>query len=140
MTCNKAELRKFKVRAGRRYPKEYMETLWGLRDGQRGCDVLLIKVVPQKSNKHQCEVTDKGWTAHLEETAAESGLTFLGTIHTHNGNRHEEIPTGADNISAIAVGEQFFAIDCIHKLPSGRLKHNVKFWLPQHPLEDMRIK
>jgi len=48
ITCSKSELRKFKARAGRRYPQEYIETLWGLRDGWRGCDVLLIKVVPQK--------------------------------------------------------------------------------------------
>ena len=136
ITCSKSELRKFKVRAGRRYPQEYIETLWGLRDGWRGCDVLLIKVVPQKGNKHTCGCDQAGWEKYLEESTDESGLTFLGTIHTHNGNRHMEIPSAADNISAIESGERFFGIDCITRLPSGRLKHAVQFWFPQHPIKN----
>jgi hypothetical protein len=35
ITCSKTELRKFKVRAGRRYPDEYIETLWGLQGQER---------------------------------------------------------------------------------------------------------
>ena len=47
-----------------------------------------------------------------------------------------EIPSAADNISAIESGERFFAIDCIHRQPSGRLVHDVKFWFPQRPLKN----
>jgi hypothetical protein len=70
----------------------------------------------------------------LDDVAEERGLTWPGTIHTHNGNIHEEVPSGADNIGAIASGEYFFAIDC-DRAPSGRLRHDVKFWFPQRPIK-----
>ena len=137
ITCSKSELRKFKVRAGRRYRDEYIETLWGLRKGKSGCNVLLVSVIPQTGTAHACEASgsDDDFAKYLKATAKSTGLTYLGTIHTHNGNIHEEIPSGADNLGAIASGEYFFAIDCIHRAPSGRLRHDVKFWFPQRPIK-----
>lgn len=126
-----------KVRAGRQYPNEYIETLWGIRKGKSGCNVLLISVIPQTGDAHTCSVTgsDDDFCAYLKATAKATGLTFLGTIHTHNGNEHYEGPSPADNLGAIASGEYFFAIDCIHRAPSGRLRHDVKFWFPQRPIK-----
>src|ERR1019366_6141225 len=71
---------------------------------------------------------------NANEIIKATGLTYLGTIHTHNGNIHEEIPSGADNLGAIASGEYFFDIDSIHRQPAGRLRHDVKFWFPQRPI------
>ena len=96
ITCSKTELRKFKVRAGRRYPHEYIETLWGVLHGKRGCNVLLVKVIPQKGKAHTCSSagSDEDFAKYLKASAKSTGLMFLGTIHTHNGNIHEEIPSG----------------------------------------------
>lgn len=110
--------------------------LFGIRGrGKAGCDILAIYPVPHLGGKHGCHSTDEVWDQHVEDISEETGLTFLGSIHTHNGNVHEEIPSGADNLGAIASGEYFFAIDCIHRAPSGRLRHDVKFWFPQRPIK-----
>jgi hypothetical protein len=135
ITCSKSELRKFKVRAGKHYPHEYMETLFGINGGQAGCDILLISPVPHAGNKHQCSSTDEIWDQHVEDVAEEQGLTWLGSIHTHNGNIHYPGPSPSDNSEAIRCLENFFAIDCITRRPSGRLVHSVQFWFPQYPIK-----
>ena len=135
ITCSKSELRKFKVRGGKHYPHEYMETLWGIRCGKAGCDILLICPVPHKSGKHTCASTDEIWDTHVEEMAEDTGLTWLGSIHTHNGNVHYAGPSPTDNSEAIRCRENYFAIDCITRLSSGRLKHSVQFWFPQYPIK-----
>jgi hypothetical protein len=60
ITCSKTELRKFKARAGRRYPEEYIETLWGIRNGKRGCNVLLVSMVPQDGTAHAVNCHEEG--------------------------------------------------------------------------------
>ena len=92
-------------------------------------------MVPQDGTAHAVNCHEEGWAKYLRATAKATGLTYLGTIHTHNGNIHEEIPSGADNLGAIASGEYFFAIDCITRRPSGRLVHSVQFWFPQYPIK-----
>jgi hypothetical protein len=135
ISCSKSELRKFKVRAGKRYPNEYIEVLFGIRGGRAEYNVLLISAVPHKGTKHQCGSTDAVWDEHVAKVTKETGLTWLGSIHTHNGNVHEAGPSPMDNSDAIRIGESFFAIDCIHRAPSGRLRHDVKFWFPQRPID-----
>ena len=137
ITCSKTELRKFTVRAGKRYPNEYIEALFVIRGGRAAYDVLLISVMPHKGTKHQCGSTDAIWDTRVAEIAKETGLTWLGSIHTHNGNVHEAGPSPGDNSDAIRIGERFFAIDCINRQPSGRLKHSVKFYFPQGPLKNI---
>jgi hypothetical protein len=111
----------------------------GASKGKSGCNVLLVSVIPQTGDANTCSATgsDDDFCAYLNATAKATGLAYLGTIHTHNGNIHEEIPSGADNLGAIASGEYFFAIDCIKKLSSGRLRHDVKFWFPQRPIKNV---
>jgi len=84
-----------------------------------------------EARRYYCQPSHADWNAHLKRLA-ESGLTYLGTIHTHDGAVHEEGPSTGDNQSALETGERIFAIDCI--LPSGRRKHTVKFWYPQSPV------
>jgi hypothetical protein len=136
ITCSKSELRKFKVRAGKHYPHEYMEMLFGIRGrGKVGCDILAIYPVPHVGGKHHCHSTDEIWDQHVEDIAEDTGLTFLGSIHTHNGNVHESGPSPDDNSDAVRCLENYFAIDTISRQPSGRLRHSVKFWFPQFPIQ-----
>ena len=93
-------------------------------------------MVPQDGTAPAVNCHEEGWAKYLRATAKAAGLTYLGTIHTHNGNIHEEIPSGADNLGAIASGEYFFDIDSIHRQPAGRLRHDVKFWFPQRPINN----
>jgi hypothetical protein len=137
-SCSKTELRKFKARAGRRQPAEYIETLWGFKTG-RDHDIQAIRLVPHRGTRNVCQPGIDAWNRHLEEVAKATGMQFLGTIHTHNDEIHDEGPSPSDNLSALETGERIFAIDCIRRLPSGRLKHVVKFWYPQAPVENIQL-
>ena len=139
-SCNKSELRKFKLRAGKRHPAaEYVETLWGTCDGLI-CDIRIIQPVRHRGTKFTCKISDHGWAEYLEEIARNTGLDYLGTIHTHDWDENQPQPSTADNTSAVQTGERIFAIDSIKVLPSGRKQHTVKFWFPQTPISNIEIK
>src|ERR1017187_7016711 len=107
-SCSKTELRKFKARAGRRQPAEYIETLWGFKTA-RDHDIQAIRLVPHRGTRNVCQPGIDTWNRHLEEVAKATGMQFLGTIHTPS-----------DNLSPHQTGERIFALGCIRRLPSGR--------------------
>lgn len=137
-SCSKTELRKFKARAGRRQPAEYIETLWGFKTG-KDHDIQAIRPVSHRGTRNICQPGIDAWNQHLEEVAEATGMQFLGTIHTHNDEIHDEGPSPSDKLSALETGERIFAIDCIRRLPSGRLKHVIKFWYPQAPVDNIQL-
>src|ERR1039457_4654822 len=78
-SCSKTELRKFKARAGRRQPAEYIETLWGFKTG-RDHDIQAIRPVPHRGTRNLCQPGIDAWNQHIEEVAEATGMQFLGTI------------------------------------------------------------
>jgi|SRR5208282_4039699 proteasome lid subunit RPN8/RPN11 len=94
IVVDKKEEAKFRRRALNHYPLEYMEALWGKVRG----DILYIHAfvkVDHKPGKRTLQFEDFEIDEH-EEDAAEIGLVYLGTIHTH--------PNASD--------AQFSEVDC----------------------------
>ncbi len=81
IVVDKKEEGKFRRRAIRHYPLEHMEALWGTVRG----DILYIHAfikVDHKPAARTISYDDTELDEH-EEDAAEIGLVYLGTIHTH---------------------------------------------------------
>ena len=135
-SCSKTELRKFKARAGSRR-STLRPSGASKRAGKH--DIQAIRPVSHRGTRNICQPGVDAWNQHLEEVAEATGMQFLGTIHTHNGEIHDEGPSPSDNLSALETGERIFAIDCIRRLPSGRLKHVIKFWYPQAPVDNIQL-
>ena len=74
-SCSKTELRKFKARAGRRQPAEYIETLWGFKTG-RDHDIQAIRPVPHRGTRNLCQPGIDAWNQHIEEVAEATGMQF----------------------------------------------------------------
>jgi hypothetical protein len=67
-SCSKTELRKFKARAGRRQPAEYIETLWGFKTG-RDHDIQAIRLVPHRGTRNLCQPRHRRTTAGCYDAA-----------------------------------------------------------------------
>ena len=71
----------FRRRAVRRYPREYMETIWGkMVNGD--AHIFSFQTIPHTGTRETCEYVYSDIVSQRED-AEEDGLTMLGTIHTH---------------------------------------------------------
>lgn len=128
----KAHLRRFRLRATRAYPKEYIELLFGSKSGSRFI-IQHLETLKHKATRSILEFDNDHFEDVVAQTIAKTGLEFLGTIHTHTQGLPE--PSEMDNVWAIYCEEHVFAINMITKTKSGRPKHALSLWLPQKPLD-----
>lgn len=135
--CSRRELRGYKRRATKAFPKEYLELLFGTIRGDR---------ITVEKSVHIPQCATRFWVNwksddQLEDTivAMESvhGLEFVGTIHSHTiSHELSHIPSDADNDSAHHWEERVFAIDIITKR-KGKFQHKIAFFEPQQPLHEV---
>lgn len=74
----------------------------------------------------------------LKKQAQASGYTLLGTIHSHPDC--ENWPSEADNVGARESGEHVFGILKVLKKGRSRARTDVKWWLTQHPLQNVVLR
>lgn len=108
----KSALAKFRRRAIRRHPKEYLETLWGLvnADGT-------LSIVEFHKEDH---VATEDAVETFDEDAGRFGirdgpLKQLGTIHTHTDCIADCIPSEADWEDVMSTGELIMGVMTIRK-------------------------
>ena len=136
--CSERELRGYKRRAARAFPKEYLELMFGTVSGQN-ITIEKLVYVPQVATRLWVNwKSDDHYEDVIAATEAQHGFEFIGTIHSHTLNHDgAEKPSYADNDSAHAWDEQVFAIDLIAKAKSGKYRHDVHFYRTQKPLEEV---
>ena len=135
VVVDKKEEAKFRRRVLSRYPREYLEALWGKLHGDTLYIVAFVKA-EHKGTRHSCEYHEQELDFH-EEDAAEHGLHFLGTIHSHPNAADTrfgdcDLEDCQDNQEAI------MGIAAIEKLPNGKKKCRISYWPAPRPLETVR--
>ena len=75
-------LSSFRRRALRRYPKEYMETIWGQVKGGEGY-IYAFHPIEHKSDNESIEYEPVEIEEQRDEEAPLEKMILLGTIHTH---------------------------------------------------------
>ena len=131
-------MRRYKARAVRAFPREYLEVMFGSVHSDRTAVEKLVQI-PQRSTRMwvtwKC---DEEYEDLIAATEASSGLEYIGTIHSHTATHPEaSIPSPADNHSAQGWEEKVFAIDLVTKGKDGKFTHAVCFYRPQNPLLDV---
>jgi len=135
VVVDKKEEAKFRRRVLRRYPKEYLESLWGEKRGDILYVVAFVKT-EHKGTRKQCEYDEQELDFH-EEDAAEHGLHFLGTIHSHPNVSDTrfgdcDLEDCQDNQEAI------MGIAAVERLPNGRKKCRLAYWPAPRPIPTVR--
>ena len=117
-------LRGYRRRALARYPREYMETLWGrMRDGE--VDIYACYPIDHKGTRDNCQYVGSDIEAQRDEDAPEHGLTLLGTIHSHPDGSSG--PSEADFVTAAGDGDIVSGI-CQILRHNGRRRSWVRFY------------
>jgi proteasome lid subunit RPN8/RPN11 len=131
---------KFRHRALKEYPQEYIESLWGIIRG----DTLYIcifmpmeckKVTPTSIEFHEGEEEFD----HQEDEAKEYKLEFIGTIHTHP-NRDTSVCSDGDIHSCQETNEMIMGVMNIPTLKEGKKyrRCSISYWPCVRPLEVIR--
>jgi proteasome lid subunit RPN8/RPN11 len=131
---SRRSLDRFRRRARKRYPVEYLEILLG---HVTGTEIEIVKSVPIK---HTCTLTSDdektldykaGDLEFIQLKAEKEGLVWIGSIHSHPDS--ENTPSESDNQSVIDDGEHAFGIYSFHKNPkSGHFNRSKTcFYFPQ---------
>lgn len=122
ITVANRELRNFRRRAARRYPKEYIETLWGFRNG--GWHILEFRQIEHEASRLTLECN----TEDVKYGAKDGKLTRIGTIHTHTILTSDCSPSEHDWDDAAINNELISGICTVEKSPKGRLRTRVRFF------------
>lgn len=117
----------FRRRAWARFPhKEYVEALFGIV--QAGIPIVsLFYPMEHTADKWACDYAPLE-IKELSQIAAEHGLQFLGTIHTHMGSNTCAHPSKNDVKSSQELGERLFGIVHLYKTDSGRRRSTTEFF------------
>ena len=113
---------RFKRRAFDHYPKEYAEQLWGRVDGTRALvDIFQpVELTKQTRNEVDFDFDQPCGTEH-------SGLTLLGSIHTHPAEFFGTTPSD-DDIKAAAVEREIVWGICAIRKTAKRRFAACRFW------------
>lgn len=131
-------LKRFKERARKRAPLEYLELLFGhITDDH----IEILQSVPVKhtatlstSNDQSIEELDEGDVATIKLKQAADGLEWVGDIHSHPGH-DDNVPSETDNESALKDKAALFGIYSFHfSTKSGRCSSQICFYTPQRPI------
>lgn len=129
-------LKRFKERARKRAPLEYLELLFGHATEDQ---IEILRSVQVKhtatlstSNDQSIEQLDEGEVATIKLKQAEEGLEWIGDIHSHPGHS-DNVPSTTDNECALEDKARIFGIYSFHS-SSGRCSSQTCFYLPQKPL------
>jgi proteasome lid subunit RPN8/RPN11 len=112
----------FKRRALKQYPKEYAEQLWGTVEGSKAniCVIEPVDLTQQTRDGVDFDFDQRCGTKH-------SGMTLLGSIHTHPAPYDHAEPSAADISSSIHDKEIVWGVCGIRKTPKRRF-FSSRFW------------
>jgi len=112
----------FKRRALKHYPKEYAEQLWGTLEGRKAsvCVIEPVDLTQQTRDEVEFDFDQRCGTEH-------SGMTLLGSIHTHPAPYEGTEPSEADISSSIHDKEIVWGVCGIRKTPKRRF-FSCSFW------------
>jgi proteasome lid subunit RPN8/RPN11 len=130
IVVDKKEEARFRRRVLRRYPCEYLEALWGKLHGDILYIVAFVKA-DHKGTRRSLKYDEQELDFH-EEDAAEHGLHFLGTIHSHP-NVTDTRFGDFDLEDCQETQEVIIGIAAIEKLPNGRKKCRIDYWPAPRP-------
>lgn len=146
------QLRRFRRRALKAFPLEYVEALWGTATPE----ALTIKafvslphtaqqinaacsVCGNRDDSTSLNYEDKS-IRKLKKDALSADLQFLGTIHSHPERKADTYPSDTDNEVSRKHAELVMGIMAIWESEvSKRKRSNVKWWTPQLALQDISI-
>lgn len=147
VTVDRKQLQRFRARALKTYPQEYIEVVLGENRG----DHLVIKKFVQIAHKatktdQLCSVcgqaTDQRSLDYTEDEmetckrmARDEGLQILGSIHSHPDQQADTYPSDTDNASCTTY-DLLLGIMAIWKAGK-RKRSSVKWWLPQQSVQDI---
>ena len=121
---DKRVLRGYIRRALRKYPKEYIETLWGRIKGNV-ITIISIQEISHEATKDDITYEDDHLFIQAED-AEDEKLTLLGTIHTHP-DMHDASPSDYDWEIVTARNDIVSGICAIWKVNTRR-HTKTKFW------------
>lgn len=112
----------FRRRALKHYPREYAEQLWGIVESSKAnvCVIEPIDLKQQTRNGVDFDFDQQCGTKH-------SGMTLLGSIHTHPAPHDRTGPSDDDVSSSIHDKEIVWGICGIRKTPKRRF-FSCRFW------------
>lgn len=114
----------YRRRALRRYPREYMETIWGkVRDDR--IDVCAFYPVDHTGTRNDCQYYPSDLEAQKDD-AEDVKLQMIGTIHSHPDGSSG--PSGADIATANTDGDIVSGILQITRR-NGRRRTNTLFFV-----------
>ena len=124
-------LSRFRRRALRRYPKEYMETIWGrVRGGE--AYIYAFHPIKHAGDRESLEYEPVDIEEQRDEEAPLEKMIFLGTIHTHPDSDIE--PSQADWETARVDGDTVIGI-CQIVMNKGRRAARIRFY--SEPIDEL---
>lgn len=130
VVIDRSLLTNFVARAKRRYPKEYIEALWGTIDGAT-VYIHALYPVDHKGTPRRCSLPDD-WLEQQKQMAEEENLIMLGSLHTHPDCY--PVPSSDDLVDALGSGETIMGI-CELSNKNDRFSSKVSFWPCMAPLK-----
>ncbi len=121
----------FRRRALRRYPKEYLETIWGQVKGGEAY-IYAFHPIKQKSDKEFVQYEPAEIEEQRDEEAPLEKMMFLGTIHSHPDASLE--PSQSDWETARIDGDTIIGI-CQIVMVRGRKSSRVRFY--SEPIDEL---
>lgn len=130
----KCVLRNFRRRALRRYPREYVETIWG-RKTRGGFHIVAFQEMEHSSST--CHVDFDREELRSQVGRCDSGLICLGTIHSHPYGELKECDCGPSEFDWNRFREDGEIVSGIYGLwrRKGKLRGRVRFFFAQAILE-----
>ena len=125
-----AEERKFRRRALRHMPNEYIEALFGIERRNELVICAFINI-EHTGTPRTLDHDDEDYERHRRQ-AERSGLTLLGTIHTHP-HRDSALFSDTDAHESLRLGERVMGI-CAIDTSGTRRKCITRYWPPIEPL------
>ena len=126
VVVDRREEAKYRRRAIRAYPNEYLEATWGFI---RGTTIYICIFMPMEhvgTPDYIC-FEDDDLDQHGDE-AKEEKLELIGTIHSHTTEDLSGEPSLLDIYSSTAAIETVIGICAIQKQESGRLRTIMRYW------------
>jgi proteasome lid subunit RPN8/RPN11 len=140
IVVDKKEEAKFRRRALRRFPLEYIEALWGQIRGDILYICAFVRMEVDKATIKSLYYDEQELDFHVED-AKEAGLQFLGTIHSHPNCEDTRFgDTDLENVQD--SGEIVMGIAAIQRIGEGRKKRKrciLEYWPVVHPLITIRM-
>lgn len=122
----------FISRAKKKYPKEYIEAIWGTEtiEGFRISKFAKVEHTGTKKSIYHddFDIKSQDWLARQE------GLNYLGTVHTHPHITYDSCPSTTDHKESFRLGDRIMGIVVLYK-KNGRFKIEHDWWFPQPSLK-----